>query len=87
MKNSSSKQVQRKWADVQEKSCSPKSTAKNELKVPKKPILNCTGFTYCGAKLFVDIKSIDASYKASQMFCFRTQCIQNKTFETPCTRL
>ena len=21
-----------------------------------------------------------------QMFCFRTQCIQNKTFETPCTR-
>ena len=36
MKNSSSKQVQRKWADVQEKSCSPKSTAKNELKVPKK---------------------------------------------------
>ena len=22
--------------------------------------------------------------EVSQMFCFRTQCIQNKTFETPC---
>ena len=27
------------------------------------------------------------SYKASQMFCFRTQCTHNKTFETPRTRL
>ena len=33
MKNSFSKQVQRKWADVKEKSCSPKSTAKNELNI------------------------------------------------------
>ena len=26
-------------------------------------------------------------YKVSHMFCFRVQCIQNKTFETPRTRL
>ena len=30
--------------------------------------------------------SYDASYEASQMFCFTTQCNQNKTFEKPCTR-
>jgi hypothetical protein len=27
----------------------------------------------------------EVSYKASQMICFRTQCDQNKTFETPRT--
>ena len=31
-------------------------------------------------------QSFKDSYESSQMFCFRTQCIQNKTFEMPCTR-
>ena len=33
------------------------------------------------------LAGVKASYEASQMFCFRTQCILNKTFETPCTKL
>ena len=29
------------------------------------------------------IQSLEVSYKASQMFCFTTQCIPNKTFKKP----
>ena len=35
-------------------------------------------------KYFQSFKaSYEVSYKTSEMLCFRTQCIQNKTFETP----
>ena len=39
------------------------------------------------AQYFYSLKvSYEVLYKASLMFWFRTQCIQNKTFETPRTR-
>ena len=33
----------------------------------------------------ISSQSKPPSYEASQMFCFKAQCIQNKTFEKPCT--
>ena len=31
--------------------------------------------------------SDELSYKVSQMFCFRKQCLKNKTFESPQTKV
>ena len=43
--------------------------------------------TNAEAQYFYSFKALyDASYEASQMFCFTTQCNQNKLFEKPTTR-
>ena len=52
MKNSTSEQIKTKWVEKHENNYSLRSSAKNDLKVPEKPTSKCTGFTYCGAKLF-----------------------------------
>ena len=46
MRNSSSEQIQMKWSDVRENKYSLRSAARNDLKVPEKPMLKCLGFTY-----------------------------------------
>ena len=52
VKYSSSKQIKMKWEDKFENTYSLRSETKNSLKIPEKPMKNCTGFTYCGAKLY-----------------------------------
>ena len=52
MSKSSSEQIQMKWSDIKEKKYSLRSISRNDLKIPEKPRTNCTGFSYCGAKLF-----------------------------------
>ena len=49
VKNKSSEQIQRKWAKTEQKYDFRTS---NDLKVPKKPKVNCTGFAYIGSKVF-----------------------------------
>ena len=41
--------------------------------------------TYCNSSLI--FLQVESSYKTSQSFCFRTQCIQSKIFEKCCTEL
>ena len=49
VRNQSSEDIQTKWTQVKK----PYSFRNSEdLKVPKKPNLNCKGFTYTGSKLF-----------------------------------
>ena len=52
MRISSAEQIQMKWSDVRENEYSLRSAARNDLKVPEKPMPKCLGFTYNGAKLF-----------------------------------
>ena len=41
-----------KWTESNQKIYSLRSIAKNDLKIPEKPVPKCIGFTYCGAKLY-----------------------------------
>ena len=50
MHNSSSEQIKNKYTHQERHS--HRSKANNQIKVPEKPMTRCTGFTYCGAKLF-----------------------------------
>ena len=52
MRFSASEQIQMKWTENNHKIYSLRSIAKNELKIPEKPVPKCIGFTYCGAKLY-----------------------------------
>ena len=54
VKNNSSEKIQRKWAKTNQKYDFRSS---NDLKVPKKPKVNCTGFAYSGSKLFNSLPS------------------------------
>ena len=45
---------------------------------------------FSSVKLKSDLSTwlnLQASYETSPLFCFRTQCLQNKTFEKYCTKL
>ena len=50
MQNSFSEQIQNKY--TQQERHSQKNNANKFIMVPEKPMKRCTGFTYCGAKLF-----------------------------------
>ena len=50
--NSASEQIKRKWEEKCDTKYSLRSLVKNDLKVPEKPKVKCTGFTYYGSKLF-----------------------------------
>ena len=52
MRNSASEQIQMKWSNKTETNYSLRSAARNDLKVPEKPMPRCLGFTYNGSKLF-----------------------------------
>ena len=52
MKNSSSEQIKVKWCSEYEKNYLLRSTTKQDLNVPEKPLTKCTGITYIGPKLF-----------------------------------
>ena len=55
VKNKSSEQIQSKWTKTEQKYDFRTS---NDLKVPKKPKVNCIGFTYNGSKLFNSLPKI-----------------------------
>ena len=52
IKNSTSEQIKRKWEEKCDTKYSLRSLTKNDLKIPEKPKIKCTGFTYYGSKLF-----------------------------------
>ena len=52
MRNSSSEQIKFKWTDEFENKYSLRSKSNKILKVPEKPMTKCTGFSYCGSKLY-----------------------------------
>ena len=49
---SASEQIKLKWTDANEKKNTLRSTTKDDLKIPEKPVTKCLNFTYNGAKLF-----------------------------------
>ena len=63
--NSSSNQIKIKWSKKQENKYFLRSENHNDQRIPEKPISNCTGFSYTGAKLFNklpnDVKEITNS--------------------------
>ena len=52
MRNTYSEQIKSKWESQLENNYSLRSTVKNYRRVPEKPSLKCTSFSYYGAKLF-----------------------------------
>ena len=52
IKKSSSDQVKMKWLIECETKYVLRSTTKNDLAIPDKPMKKCTGFSYNGSKLF-----------------------------------
>ena len=52
IRNSSSEQIQIKWAEKCENKYLLRSSTNNDLKVPKKPMMKSSSFSYSGAKLF-----------------------------------
>ena len=57
IRNSSSEQIKLKWTDEFENGYSLRSKSNKDLKVPEKPMTKCTGFSYCGAKLYNKLPS------------------------------
>ena len=51
LKNSASEPILQKWRDISENDRVLRSNTNKVLKVPKKPAVKCTGFTYFGSKL------------------------------------
>ena len=52
IRNSASEQIHKKWQNKSEKNYSLRSSSRNDLKVPERPVSKCVGFTYNGSKLF-----------------------------------
>ena len=52
IRNSSSKQIKRKWDDKIEHDHFLRSEKRNDPLIPERPMKSCEGFTYNGAKLF-----------------------------------
>ena len=50
--NSSSEQIQSKWANKNDCKYILRSENKNDQRIPKKPAKKCIGFFYHGAKMF-----------------------------------
>ena len=55
MRHSSSEQINKKWTNIVEKKYSLRNIKNNDFKVPKKFKLKYLGFTYSGAKLFLNL--------------------------------
>ena len=51
LKNSASEPILEKWRDISEHNQKLRSYKNKVLKVPIRPTLKCTGFTYLGSKL------------------------------------
>ena len=64
--NSSSEKIRSKWSDNPDNEYFLRS--EKEQKVPKKPKKKCTGFSYCGAKLFNKLPSEIKETKNSLKF-------------------
>ena len=52
IKNAASDQIKTKWLNKHENNYSLRSSANCKLKIPEKPSMKCTCFTYNGAKLY-----------------------------------
>ena len=52
IRKSSSEQIQKRWTNNHEKNHQTRSVSRNDLIVPDKPKVKCTGFTYFASKLF-----------------------------------
>ena len=50
--NSSSEQIQMKWANKHEPKHFLRSGTRNDQRIPERPTIKCAGFNYNGAKLF-----------------------------------
>ena len=63
--NSSSEQIRAKWQHTSGGSYPLRRTSNNDLRVPDKPLVSCTGFSYNAPRLFnmlpVEIKRIEES--------------------------
>ena len=52
IRKSSSESIKKKWENNLENRYLLRSGTTKDLIIPEKPVKNCTGFTYIGAKLF-----------------------------------
>ena len=68
---SSSEKIKSKWSHKPENEYFLRS--EKEQKVPKKPKKKCTGFSYCGAKLFNKLPSEIKESKNSHKFKSQTK--------------
>ena len=68
IKKSASEQIKMKWEDKKENKYALRSSVKNDLKVPNKPSMKSTGFTYYAPKLFNMLPSDIKETENSQTF-------------------
>ena len=57
IRNSSSESIKMKWEHKNENKYSLRSEKTNDQRIPEKPMLKYSGFTYFGAKLFNKLPS------------------------------